>query len=285
MRVFINLIILHRCLSYMGTDGNELLNKRNLQMLPKFPELKDIYKHVQKRCILDGEVVVMRNGVPDFYELQRRTLMSDPFKIQLTAKMHPASFVAYDCLYYDTEEILLEPLTKRKEILEDLVKEESPQFAVSRFVVGQGTTLFQLAAGQELEGVVAKRMNSLYYMGKRSKDWVKFKRMADQDFIVAGYIEKGIHTYSIVLGQYRNGNLIYKGHVTSGVTKHSLEVLEKNNTNPFIALPIGSGNEQAVWVVPDHVCVVEYMPNTKNYLRQPLFKGYRTDVSPEDILE
>lgn len=88
-----------RCLAYMNKDGIDLRNKRNMRILPKFPELQDIYKQVNERCIVDGEVVVMRNGVPDFYELQRRTMLTDPFKIQMAAKRFPASFVVYDCLY------------------------------------------------------------------------------------------------------------------------------------------------------------------------------------------
>lgn len=59
-------------------------------------------------------------------------------------------------------------------------------------------------------------------MGKRTKDWVKFKRMADEEFIVAGYIPKGGHTFSLVLAKYRLGSLIYKGHVTSGVTRDTV---------------------------------------------------------------
>ena len=225
----------------------------------------------------------MRNGVPDFYEVQRRTLLSDPFKIQMAAKQYPASFVAYDCLYYDKKEILLEKLWRRKEILSGLISEETLRFAVSRYVIEKGTALFQMAEQQELEGVVAKRLDSFYYQGKRTKDWMKFKRMADEDFVVAGYIPKGKNTYSIILAKYRGQRLLYKGHVTSGVTKQVLEPLEVNGKNPFQALPLGGGNHQAVWVVPDHVCVVEYMPNTKNSLRQPVFKGYRDDVLPEEI--
>ena len=54
-------------------------------------------------------------------------------------------------------------------------------------------------------------------------------------------------------------------------------------TMPFIAVPAGAGNENAVWVYPDQVCTVEYMPNTKNSLRQAVFKGFRTDMVTEDI--
>ena len=107
--------------------------------------------------------------------------------------------------------------------------------------------------------------------------------MADEDYIVAGYIPKGRNIYSIILSRYKKGNLVYKGHVTSGVTSASLECLTPILQPPINIVPTGSGNEHAVWVTPDHICVVEFMPNTKNALRQPVFKGFRDDVLPQDI--
>ena len=68
---------------------------------------------------------------------------------------------------------------------------ENDRIAVSRYIEKEGTALYQAAEARELEGVVAKRKESLYFMVKRTKDWVKFKRMADEEFIVAGYIQKG----------------------------------------------------------------------------------------------
>ena len=76
---------------------------------------------------------------------------------------------------------------------------ENDRIAVSRYIEKEGTALYQAAEAKELEGVVAKRKESLYFMGKRTKDWVKFKRMADEEFIAAGYIQKGEHTFSLVL--------------------------------------------------------------------------------------
>lgn len=99
--------------------------------------------------------------------------------------------------------------------------------------------------------------------------------------IVAGYIPKGRHIFSIILAQYRNGILAYKGYVTSGVTKEAVERLTVTGKNPFVFLPVG--NETAVWVEPDHVCVVEYMPNLVGALRQPVFKGFREDVLPKEV--
>ncbi|MDD3361796.1 MAG: DNA ligase [Hespellia sp.] len=269
-----------RCLSYIDKNLVDLRNKRNLRMLSKFPELQKIYHNVQQKCILDGEIVVLRDGVPDFYLLQKRTLLTDRFKIELEAARHPASYVVFDCLYRANQDLIWEPLMQRKNELSQLIT-ESPRIALSRYVEGTGIALYHAAESRKLEGVVAKQKESIYYMGKRSKEWIKFKRMTDEDFVVAGYIQKSLHTYSIVLGKYRRSTLIYKGQVTAGVTKEVIAHLNPIKENPFCILP--TGNEVTIWVKPNHVCIVQYMPNTKNSLRQPVFKGFRNDVLAMEV--
>lgn len=271
-----------RCIGYFDQTGTCLRNKRNMELLPRFPELKGLHRSVSDWTVLDGELVVLLNGVPDFFELQRRTLLTDRFKIEMAAARHPASFVAYDCLYEGSRSIMDQPLLARKEALQSSVRENG-LIAISRYIPTDGIGLFRAADERELEGVVAKRAASLYYPGKRTKDWIKFKRMADEEFVVCGYIRKNSRTFSIILGKYHNGAYLYKGHVTLGVTKAAISQLKESATMPFTAIPAGAGNENAVWVYPDQVCTVEYMPNTKNSLRQAVFKGFRTDMVPEDI--
>ena len=103
-----------RCIGYFDQNGTCLRNKRNMELLPKFPELKELHRNVSERTVLDGELVVLQNGVPDFFELQRRTLLTDRFKIELAATKYPASFVAYDCLYEGSRSIMERTLFERK---------------------------------------------------------------------------------------------------------------------------------------------------------------------------
>ncbi|MDF2538386.1 MAG: dependent ligase [Herbinix sp.] len=267
-----------RCIAYLGED-TELRNKRNDRLLPKVPELTDIYKHVKDRCILDGELVILKNGVPDFFELQKRALTTNRFKIQLSSEQFPACFVAYDILYRKDTQLTNLPLLDRKAILSDIVI-EYPQLAVSRYLPEKGIELFAVAKQQSLEGVVAKRNNSKYYFDKRTKDWIKFKFLADQDFVVCGYIVKEKGITSVVLGQYKGSELIYQGHVTFGVKYGDLKNQETIDHSPFKVTP--PGNENAVWLDPELVCIVQYMPNDKGTLRQPVFRGFRNDKEPLD---
>lgn len=261
-----------RCIAYLEKDKTILRNKRNMELLPRFPELKNIHTAVKDKCILDGELVVMVNGVPEFYELQKRTLMTSPVKISMAAGLLPASFVAYDCLQVNDRVLLDTPLMERKAILQELVR-ENERIAVSRYIEEKGTELYDLTVQKELEGVVAKRKNSLYYQGKRTKDWIKFKRMADKEFVICGY-EPGQMT-SLILGEYQDGVLEYAGTVTMGVRRELTRILQKGKC-PFAAIP--QGKEQVIWCKPEYVGTVEYMPNSMNALRQPVFKGIRDDV-------
>ena len=271
-----------RCIAYLDSeDGTDLRNKLDKKLLPHVPELYDIHKQVKRKCILDGELFILNNGVTDFYEIQRRALMTDPFKIKLSAGKFPATFTAYDIIY-DTDHLVMDlPLMERKDLLSDIIM-ENDRINVSRYIEENGIALFEAAKQQGLEGVVAKRKDSKYYFGKRTKDWIKFKVMETEDCIICGYIKKANNMTSLILGQYDNGELVYRGHVTLGVNLRNLKQhgLHIKEVSPFDKTPIG--NDGAVWIEPELVCIVESMPTDKEKFRQPVFKGIRNDKCPLD---
>ena len=274
-----------RCIAYLDKDKTILKNKRNILMLPKVPELSDIHKSINVRCILDGELAVIRDGKPDFFEIQKRSLMSNPVKIEMAAKKYPACFTAFDILYYEDRQVTNLPLTQRKNLLQKAVKSENESFAVSRYIEKNGVAFYELAKQNELEGIVAKRKDSRYYFDRRTKDWIKIKYMQDDDFIVLGYVPKETSMNSIILGQYQDSQIVYKGHVTLGVGGEPfrrIKALDKTNC-PFSEIP--KGNENAVWVKRELVCTVKYMMKTESGgMRQPVFKGLREDKAPEDCV-
>lgn len=269
-----------RCLSFLDTE-TDMRNKRNKLMIPLFPELKDLHQQVKTKCILDHELLILRNGLPDFYEVQNRALMSNPFKIKLAAGKYPANIIAYDILYYKDKEITMLPLMERKKYLEEVVYENN-LLSVSRFIENDGIKLFELVKQKGMEGIVAKRKDSLYWQGKRSKDWIKCKIMSSDDCVVCGYVPKENHITSLILGQYDHDTLVYKGHVTLGVSLKDLNQYHYKvmNESPFGYIP--PGNENAVWLAPELVCIVESMPTKKDFFRQPVFKGFRDDKVPTD---
>lgn len=273
-----------RTLAYLDQTGTVLINKRNKRMLPVFPELSEIHKQVNHRCILDGESLCLIDGRPNFAEVQRRSLMANDFKIKLAAKANPVSFIAFDILYLDGEDLTDRPLMERKQLLQETVA-ENDRIAVSRYFQSGGVDLYKLTKEQNLEGIVAKKKESKYYQGKRTKDWIKIKNMLDEDFLVCGWIPKENRMISIVLGKYNDrGQLVYKGHVTLGVGGSNFARVQECERSGPLFDPIPKGNENAIWLKPELVCTVEFMEYTSSGgMRQPVFKGLRLDIKPEDV--
>ena len=272
-----------RGLAYLDEQTCELRNKRNLRVAGIYPELAGINQQVNRRCILDGEILILKDGRPSFFEMQRRALMSDKVKIRLAAARLPVSFIAYDILYLDDQSMMRLPLMERKKWLAEVVR-ENERLALSRYIMGRGLALYELAEKQELEGVVAKRLDSRYYCGRRTKDWIKIKYLKDEDYVICGYIRKDKGMVSLVLGQYVGYDLVYKGHVTLGVSGEGLRRVlaqPRVKNHDFIDMP--PGNEAAVWIKPTLVGVVQYMPRGE-VKSQPVFKGIRDDKLPEECV-
>ena len=268
-----------RCIAYLDPlTGTVLRNKRNMEMLGKVPELSSIHKQVNARCIIDGELIVTINGEPNFYEMQRRWLMSDKFKIQLRAEWNPVTFVAFDILYHVDHAVTGLTVMERKKLLESVVT-ENERLVVSRYIEEHGVALFDMAAQRSMEGIVAKKKDSRYYQDKRTREWIKCKNLQDEDFVVCGYVLVD-RAVSILLGKYKDERLVFTGeYVTSGVSPQDIRILQTHRRADAPIMDYGpGGGESVVWLVPDMVCTVRYMERTPSgSMRQPVFKGFRLD--------
>ena len=121
-------------------------------------------------------------------------------------------------------------------------------------IEGNGVMLYRLIAQQELEGVVAKKRDSKYFLDKRTKDWIKFKRLYDDDFVICGYIHKTDGT-SILLGEYSSsGKLVFMGNVSSGLSRANYATILQHEKSSCLFDTVPRGNEKAVWIKPDLVC-------------------------------
>lgn len=263
-----------RCLMYVAADIMEIRNKENFILSQMVPELKEISQAVRGRCVLDGELIIMEGGKPNFERVASRVMTIAPTKIELASRRLPASFVAFDILYQDGMELVEKPLMERKDILRRAIV-DSQRIVVSK-VFDQGMALFDLTIENELEGVVAKRKDSLYQCGKPTRDWVKFKNLKDEDLTACGYIRKENGMVSLVLGEEKDGALYYRGHVTIGATLSKVAGFPTATVCPFGGVP--QGNEDAIWFAPPFpMCTVVYMERTSGGgMRQPRLKkiGY-----------
>lgn len=150
-----------RCLAYCDEKMVDLRNKRGLALLSIFPELVQIGQNVRGRCILDGELIVLTDGKPDFERLQSRAMMGNHVKIGLASSKHPASYIAFDLIYKDGVDVTSKSLSERKRLLAESIQ-ENDSLALSR-VFERGIDLFRLTEQQGLEGIVAKRKDSQYF--------------------------------------------------------------------------------------------------------------------------
>lgn len=268
-----------RCIAYLEKGKTTLRNKRNKDVTAIYPELSEIWKCSKKRCILDGELVAFTGGKPNFYEVQKRSLMTDGFRIDIAAKRNPVQFVAYDILYIGKERITDKRLMKRKEQLSAIIT-EGYNLSVSRYIEGQGKAFFKLTKEQGLEGIVAKRKDGQYHMGRRTRDWIKIKVMQDEDLLVCGYQPDGEgNVKDLVLGYYDdNGELHNRGKVYLGVSKEDRELVKEFAKRNEVQTPWFPQYKDIVWIKPELTGTAHFMQETENgTMRQPVFKGIRDD--------
>ena len=268
-----------RCIAYIEPKSVVLQNKRHKDVTDIYPELSDMKKCVKKRVILDGELVVLIDGKPNFYALQKRSLMGDDFKIKLAANKDPVQFVAYDILYFDGEDLTDKPLTERKEILSKAVT-EGHGLSISRYIEKNGKAFFELAKQEQLEGIVAKKKDGLYHIGKRTHDWVKIKVMQDEDLYVCGFqSDENGKVKDLILGYYDdNGKLQCRGKVFLGVSESDKKIIGEFAKKNTVKRPWFDKYKNAVWIKPELIGTAHFMHETENGgMRQPVWKGLRDD--------
>jgi len=164
-----------RMLVVRDGDGYRLVNRHRADRTPQYPEFACLAQ-LPVGTILDGEMVVLHQGRPDFGRLLSRDLACQPLKIQLLARSLPATYVAFDLLYARHRSLLSAPLHQRRAQLRDLVGVLGhPQVVLSEGVGGAGREFFRQVCAMGLEGVVAKQLDSRYRPGRRTRDWIKIK--------------------------------------------------------------------------------------------------------------
>ena len=270
-----------RCIAYLTENQTILANKRNKNITLIYPELSDIHKQANAKCILDGEIVVTgKNGFPDFFALQRRSLLNDKFKIEMASKENPVNFVAYDILYYDGKNLTNLDLMRRKSILAKTVQENN-YISISRFIENKGIALFNQTKNLGLEGIVAKRKDGKYKLGKRSNEWIKIKNLQDEDFFIVGFTLENENIKDLILAKQEKNKFIYKAKMFARLSPQEKSLLlttalQQKSQKPFSKT--FKDEKDIIWINPKLVCTIQYMMLTKDgNMRQPVIKGIRSD--------
>ena len=287
-----------RTIAYIDKMKKEvrLLNRRKIWFEDRYPEMKDLWQDVDaEQVILDGELVVLKQGKPDFYLLAEREHVESKTRAEILSKLNPAAYVVFDILHLNGKDLIDLPLAERKKILSQVVKESS-RVLISAYVVGEGKKFFEEVKEKSLEGIMAKRLESSYQIGKRSKDWLKIKVLNSLDAIICGYTlgegKREKYFGALLLGAWHEGKLRYLGRVGTGWEEKDLEEItsmlkkletEKNHFDVFEEEP--SILEKVKWVKPKLVCEVKFMELTEDLkLRAPSFVRLREDKPIEECV-
>jgi ATP-dependent DNA ligase len=164
-----------RVLAFVDSRGYRLVNRHRADVTDRYPDL-GFLGTLPAGTVLDGEVVVLRQGKPDFGLLLSRNQTRAPLKIQSLARTLPATYVVFDLLYDQFESLFALPLDTRRERLEKLMRRSAhPRLVFSQGVVGPGKAFFAEVCRLGLEGVMAKCLASRYLPGRRTDAWIKMK--------------------------------------------------------------------------------------------------------------
>jgi len=216
-------------------------------------------------------------------------------RIELLSKIMPATLIVFDILHKDGEDLINLPLIERKKILEEVV-EENERIVISTYVIGKGKKFFEEVKKRGLEGVMAKKLDSTYQLGKRSKDWLKIKYLKTLDCIICGFTEgtgwREEYFGALLCGIYYQGKLLYIGRVGTGWNEEDLKQLtsllkkleiDKNPFDVFEEEP--SIVEKVHWVKPKLVAEIKFMNLSKDLkMRAPSFKRLRDDKKPGECI-
>jgi bifunctional non-homologous end joining protein LigD len=284
-----------RAIAY-SRPGELALESRNLKdITAQYPELHRLNRALSSHeAILDGEIVAFdEQGRPSFAALQRRMHLASSAQIKRLAMSTPVTYMIFDLLWLDGHSLMELPYIQRRERLASL-EPCGERWQTPEHIVGRGEEVLRASAEQELEGIVAKRLDSTYQPGRRSTSWIKIKNVARQEVVIGGWMpgqgRRKEHIGAVLVGVHEpDGALRYVGRVGTGFTESELERLERLLA-PLVRerSPFSAGEKPprgAVFSEPELVAEVEFREWTAGgSLRAPSYKGLREDKAAEEVV-
>jgi bifunctional non-homologous end joining protein LigD len=279
----------YRLLAIKENDHVYLQSRNGHDLTASFPEIRQTIAMLPyAQLVIDGEVVVHDDtGRPSFGLLQQRAKLNREHAVQIASVHRPATLYAFDLLGAAGYDLRSLALLKRKAFLEEILPSVGP-IRYSEHIDQNGHGLYQMAQEMHLEGIVGKRADGKY-KSARSSDWVKVRADRTGDYAVIGFTPSRSNAEDIgalLVGEYREGELVYVGRVGSGLSSQIREELrelfgQSKSADPFTE----TGPKNARWCEPSLVAEVRYKEYTLDgHLRQPVFLRLRTDKTPEECV-
>ena len=269
-------------------------NDKNLNI--QYPEIVTSFEKMDiPDCMLDGEVVAFKGKNTSFEKLQQRLGLKNPEDVKATG-FHVYIYI-FDILYVNDYNVMNLPLILRKKLIETLVRFKG-YVRYSDHRRKNGLVYYKSACKKNWEGLVVKRADSPY-QHRRSRDWLKFKCVSDQELVIGGYTDtqhSRIGFGSLLLGYYKadasgHAGLHYAGHVGTGFSDQTLrELIVKLKKIEIDKNPFVNGSKidlrKTHFVKPKLVAEVGFTEWTReNRLRHPRFQGLRYDKAAKDVVQ
>lgn len=259
-----------------------------------YPELQALGEDLgSTEALFDGEIVALdEQGRPSFQLLQRRMHVRDAATLQTLQREIPVAYMIFDLLWLDGRLMTELPYSERRRLLEAL-DARGPTWQTPPASEEDGDAALATSRELDLEGIVAKRVDSKYEPGRRSTSWRKIKHDLRQEFVIGGWSPgngaRSGRVGALLLGYYdQDGALCYAGKVGTGFTEDELDRLDallsplERTDNPFT----GSGVPRAArFVEPAQVAEVRFAEWTAGgRIRQPAYLGRRDDKRAADVV-
>jgi bifunctional non-homologous end joining protein LigD len=278
-----------RCIVLRRHRELRLFSRNRILLNARYPEITEAFQQQDAESfIADGEIVTFKNGITSFAKLQQRMQVAHP-SADLLRKV-PVWIYLFDLTYlggYDTRHV---PLRYRKELLRNTFDFEGAlQFTEHRET--EGERYYGEACRSGWEGLIAKNAESVY-VSRRTRDWLKFKCIKEEEFVIGGYTEprgSRIGFGALLVGYYRGGKLVFAGKVGTGFDQSTLHRLAdklarlETPISPFAANTLP--RSRAHWVKPKLVAQIAFTEWTReDKLRHPRFLGLRDDKMPQEVV-
>jgi DNA ligase D-like protein (predicted ligase) len=282
----------YRAQAIRTAEGVHFYSRNGKSLGRKFPYIVEALSDLPPDTIVDGELVALdESGRPEFNRLQNHS----------GASRHIRYFV-FDVIVLKGRDLKRLPLSERRKLLA-LLPLTNPRIVISEVFTVSAETMLSAVKQQGLEGVVAKRRDSLYEVGTRSGAWVKHRVNLGQEFVIGGYTPGANGIDAIVIGYYKDGDLVYVARTRNGFVPASRRSVFqrlrglKTDECPFTNLPetrkarwgeamTAEKMKECVWVRPEMVAQIEFLEWTDaDHLRHSKFVALREDKNPQRVVK
>lgn len=273
----------YRAITEIEKGEIKFYSRNGIDFSQRFPAIFQALKKIRHDVILDGEVVLLNEkNLPDFQKLQH-------YETNLN---YPLIYYVFDILELNGKNMEKLPLEERKKILKQLLK-KNQMIRYCDHVDTNGIAFLEKAKEQGLEGIIAKKKDSQYIRGYRSKEWLKLRNIQSTEVVIAGYTEpKGgrAHFGSLILANKKGKQWQYRGHVGTGFSSELLSSLKKTmkpletDQSPFKTKVPANGD--VTWLKPKLVADIAYTEVTRDHIfRHPVFLRLRDEKQTKDVNE